>query len=697
MTPRRLSFVSVVALLLVAATAQAQPGPAGSPSAPTNPDNPMNPAQTPIGTPLKSDERERRADEPPPEEGPAQPLDADAAALERELLEQAQKQAEAVQPEKPAPTAVQPDKPSLQFFEVTGYFRFRSELYNNLDLGTLNRYRPLGDHYRVDSSAGEDAGALRAGLVKGGTSTLAGANMRLRLQPTLNVFDGVKVMAQIDMLDNLVLGSTPDSFDARQSSPNYVGWNAFSATTIPMRTGINANRNSIEVKRAWTEIRTPIGLFRIGRQPSHWGLGMYVNDGNGLNANVGDTVDRVAFATKLFNHVIFGTFDFPSDGVTNEIGLLPTGQWMDATQLDDVYQFAFGVLRKDTDAEIEERLLAGKPVFNYGTYHVIRTQRYDMNIGAIGPGQVASPDDPGISTVTEQTKIIDRKLLFRRDIFMWIGDVWFKFMYENFRLELEGVVVWGSAGNGSLADFVGANWYAARDNGTQIDKLRIFQYGFVAQTDYKFYNRQMRVALEYALASGDEDEGWGVYPLAPITEHPSGNPQFDRSPPNPATYKRNFRVTNFRFDPDYQVGLLLFPQILGTVTDAMYVKGTFNWNTAGAPMFGARLDLIYALAMEGNSTQSFNRYILAQQDGRWIRAGRKPSRDLGFELNAGVFLNTADNVRATLTYGLFVPGSAFGYWREQLDDNGNIIPERSRWTNAQEVAQTIQGNVYITF
>jgi hypothetical protein len=40
----------------------------------------------------------------------------------------------------------------------------------------------------------------------------AGANMRFRLTPELHISDNLRVLSQIDMLDNLVLGSTPSGF-----------------------------------------------------------------------------------------------------------------------------------------------------------------------------------------------------------------------------------------------------------------------------------------------------------------------------------------------------------------------------------------------------------------------------------------------------------------------------------------------------
>ena len=42
--------------------------------------------------------------------------------------------------------------------------------------------------------------------------TQARANMRFRLNPEIHITDNLRMMAQIDLLDNLVLGSTPEGY-----------------------------------------------------------------------------------------------------------------------------------------------------------------------------------------------------------------------------------------------------------------------------------------------------------------------------------------------------------------------------------------------------------------------------------------------------------------------------------------------------
>ena len=58
--------------------------------------------------------------------------------------------------------------------------------------------------------------------------------MRLRLEPTLNVSEEVAIKMQIDVLDNLVFGSTPETgFTAAQRYQ----YDVFNETQIPPRSG----------------------------------------------------------------------------------------------------------------------------------------------------------------------------------------------------------------------------------------------------------------------------------------------------------------------------------------------------------------------------------------------------------------------------------------------------------------------------
>ena len=57
------------------------------------------------------------------------------------------------------------------------------------------------------------------------------------------------------------------------------------------------------LKRAWLEFNAVLGTMRVGRQPSHWGLGLLANSGDGFDDPFGENhsganFDRILFATK---------------------------------------------------------------------------------------------------------------------------------------------------------------------------------------------------------------------------------------------------------------------------------------------------------------------------------------------------------------------------------------------------------------
>ena len=58
---------------------------------------------------------------------------------------------------------------------------------------------------------------------------------------------------------------------------------------------------------------TPVGELRFGRMPSHWGLGMVANSGDGYDSDCQTTADRIMFVTgiKSIDLYFAGTWDFP--------------------------------------------------------------------------------------------------------------------------------------------------------------------------------------------------------------------------------------------------------------------------------------------------------------------------------------------------------------------------------------------------
>lgn len=114
----------------------------------------------------------------------------------------------------------------------------------------------------------------------------------LRIRPIFNYKDLSKLILQVDALPSVVWGDN----QSLSSTALFAG--------DPSSTGIGgAGVPTIRLTRAWTEFSVPVGSVRIGRMPSHWGMGLLANDGNGFRntfgeAKNGNSFDRALFATK---------------------------------------------------------------------------------------------------------------------------------------------------------------------------------------------------------------------------------------------------------------------------------------------------------------------------------------------------------------------------------------------------------------
>ncbi|MEQ1571935.1 MAG: hypothetical protein ABMA64_40280, partial [Myxococcota bacterium] len=60
---------------------------------------------------------------------------------------------------------------------------------------------------------------------------------------------------------------------------------------------------TVQLGRVWTEFSVPVGIVRVGRMPSEWGMGLLVAPGDGFDQPFGEasyptTNDRILFATR---------------------------------------------------------------------------------------------------------------------------------------------------------------------------------------------------------------------------------------------------------------------------------------------------------------------------------------------------------------------------------------------------------------
>jgi uncharacterized protein (TIGR04551 family) len=613
----RLGAAATLALLLglpVPRLARAQMGPGG------------------MGAPGGMGPQPGMGGQEPKEEGPAE-----------EAPEEAEKPADL------EPLGGYPDqsKRKLQIFEVDGYLRLRADYMHNFFLGEgytgigpANNMPPYGlPPFPVPLECARPTPGgptpMNSGANNPGTAcshkNIGAANLRLRLEPTLNVTDMVRVHAQFDVLDNTILGNTPDSLTGIEgyNRPSSVPMNGgapsptalngqaptgFQYTTQdPPQIGQNGFMSSIVAKRAWAEIDSEFGSVRFGRMPWHWGRGIAYNDGGCPDCDVGTTVDRVMALTTLYGHQIAVAWDLGPQGYTTQqlsLGQMsPSGYQYDLSQNDDVLQLMASIMRKDNPVQLRERIDRGEPVLNYGLQVVYRNQ-----------GNVVHPMDPTAAAMMSTTgpAPLTPEQLNQATLFGGLSitpDVWAKFYYKALTLEFEGIGVFGKI------DYPGI---LAVDQ----QQLILRQFGWVVAGELKLYRDSFFVGLETGGATGDQAEDPSQYLNYrwSFVQQPAGD----------------HAITNFHFSPDYHVDEIFWRHIMGTVTNAIYVKPqTAYWFDLGQNRaIGLNGSIIYSAAQVPVSTP-----------GNAINYGVEA--DLG-----ATYRNTGEGVYGGVTWGLFFPLAA---------------------------------------
>ncbi|HSD18530.1 MAG TPA: TIGR04551 family protein [Anaeromyxobacter sp.] len=514
--------------------------------------------------------------------------------------------------------------PKLEFLELDGYYRVRGQLFDDFDLG---RPPDATGHYIFPVPLGNPdpvvggAGASRA--------TIATANMRLRLEPTMNVSELVRVRAQIDVLDNYVLGSSTSRLFDDPFSPYPV---PFYGSTRQLYPGDpTADRDPILPKRVWGEVQTPVGLLSFGRMPSAWGLGILTNAGGGVDDDYGDTVDRIQFAlpplqTPIGGLTVVPILDFDAEGALRADPHFGAGigQPFDADSSDDARTYAVKVARVDTDDEIRRKLERNESSLNFGAYYNYRTQ--DDVIPAWLQDGFGAQLDPASALAVG-----------KRDSYGHVLDVWLRVLTQRWRVEAEAAGVYGRIGTAFTA--------APRSDAdptlvvTPISGVDLRQWGGSLLTEYKAIPNKVTVGGELGVASGDNAPGFGNVPsrVNPtftygVLEGPQFNGTSDQS------------IRNFRFNPAYKVDLILWSRILGQVTDAWYVKPKLRWEMLPGLAFDA--SVVYSQAINGESTPS----------STGPNTGTRP---LGLELDGMLTYTSGAGFQAYAQYGLLQPFDAF--------------------------------------
>jgi uncharacterized protein (TIGR04551 family) len=701
------SVATLVALgfLTIPALADAQPKPAGAapeaaPRVPADAPEPNVPAVAPAPAPAA--EAATDDDLPPPAAAPAPgtpsgsftPLPAwpepgnDAAELKRQ---NAERPADAVGKRGEGEVFAEDwwahARPVL---ELHGNFRVRAEMFYQFALGRVDKpgdamWPQPADNYYQDVANKSHGPSLctpdnvGVGTNNNGTSatlpcknnTQMMGNLRFRLDPELHISDNLRVISQIDLFDNLVLGSTPNEYAnqpfgldgysvAARSGYAPISYNT--TTTAPPTSGVNSLRDSIRVKRAWAEYATPVGELRFGRMPNHWGLGILNNAGDGHDDNYQSTIDRIQFTTgiKPLDLYVTGAWDFINEGATSDNLGIYRGQPYDVAQSDDVSQYMLAVTHRKSRELTRLSLARGEIVINGGVQVQYRHQL--LADDANGTGQSAGVCDAGGANGAASLSCSPGGLIYkRRGASSWTPDVWLQVLYKKFRFEAEGVTIQGNMDNDNAT------------NGESADKnvgYKLRQYGIATEIEQRLVEDKLRLGFNFGWASGDSDAE-GLVPPYNAQQSQHGD-RTDRT---------------FRFNPAYSIDLILYRNILTRVQGTYYFRPSASYDflrDASGQKLGGGVAAIWSRASE-----------FVQSPGH--------AHDLGVELNANVYFQSKDGGRnddptkkggffTKLEYGVLFPMAGLGYTQNQR----NTLVQNSL-PSSTNTAQTLRWYMGVFF
>ncbi len=413
------------------------------------------------------------------------------------------------------------------------------------------------------------------------------ADMRLRTDVDIYAPRGaVALHVRVDLLDNVGLGDRP-------SGP-------------PMASlGQQTDAANLRIRRAWAETLTPLGVLAAGRMGSHWGLGMLTHGGDGSDADTGDAADRIAFVTPLVGLVWALAWDWSATGPS--VPRRAPGRTVDLDPRDDVRSLTLAVLRFHDEATFERRAAVGRTTLDAGLWLSHRSQEVDVPAGylplltptPLGPAQVVPR---GFSALG--------------------GDLWLRWRGPRFRIEAEAAVLHATVEQTTLIP-------GALVRGG----LESLQMGAALQSEWGRPTAGPAAGLDLGWASGDASPGFGAsQPLAASAPLPGDLDGAQADPP------RDHRIDNFRFHSDYRIDRILFREIIGRVTDAIYLRPHLHWRW---PDFGAgRLELDLAAIAS------------------WAeRAGSTPgnAHPLGIEIDPTIRYRSRDGLEASLEGAVLLP------------------------------------------
>jgi len=540
-----------------------------------------------------------------------------------------------------------------KLLELDGYYRMRTDWFKNFNLGFPDQAA------RADNLGGSPFPkplGCRSSLVTDCGNSLSSANMRLRLEPTINLDEGTSVHIQADLLDNLVLGSTPSdqsyaAVPAGTTAPTPPIGAFGNGTQAPVSQGVNSDRSAVQVKRAWGEVALPLGVLKFGRMPNQWGMGIVhngggadpINGGYDYDADYGDTVDRASFSLLIpgtnLRAMIASDWNMTrlvSNQTTANKG--NEGHPFDLDDKDDINSWVGVISRMDSPQEFKDTIDRGEAAFNYGVYFEYKTQSWDYDTTGFVIG--GTGDLPGSGSPH----------YLPRNLKTYSPDVWAKFGLGRFTLEAEAVAQIGSAD-------VLTN---VTDSTGTLTTFHIRKFGGAGRMTWRGVDGKLRLGLESGFASGDQWDNTpqGATNLAYANE--LGDPTSDT------------KLTQFAFNRDYKVDMILWRHLIGAVSNAGYIKPFIQYDFTKGITF--KVSNISSFALKSVATPGNSAMYGTEFDG-----------DLGYS-NGGLFVG--------VSYGVLFPLGAMNHPAELYTDP--TTGDTSN-TGSASTAHTVQSRFVLAF
>jgi len=306
------------------------------------------------------------------------------------------------------------------------------------------------------------------------------------------------------------------------------------------------------------------------------------------------------------------------------------------------------ISRMDSPQEFKDAVDRGDLALNYGVYFEYKTQAWDYDLTNFTLGGATDP-----TSSTGSLHYVPRNLK------QYSPDLWLKLGLGRITLEAEAVAQLGTM------DVLPANADPALTAALHYD---IRKFGGAGRFTWRGIEGKLRLGVETGFASGDQ---WDNTPQG------ATNIAFA----NPLGGLGDTTLSQFAFNRDYKIDMILWRHLVGAVTNAGYVKPFLQYDVTRSITF--KVSNITSFALRPVATP-----------GNSVMYGTEFDGDLGYS-SGGLFVG--------LSYGILFPFAALNHPAADPNDptqtlgyGTDTVTGESNVRDA-ETAHVIQSRIVLSF